>query len=94
MIIIVVFNRAKTNTVNDESLEGLKFGESAKKSIWRKKVWRISPRILLVYNILAIYWRIKFGEISQFAKFAKLWSLQTFVVYGILNVNEQIIFLN
>ena len=71
-----------SNTVNDESLEGLKFGESAKKSIWRKKVWRISPRILLVYNILAICWRIKFGEISQFAKFAKLWSLQTFVVYG------------
>ena len=31
------------STVNDESLEGLKFGESAKKSIWRKKVWRISP---------------------------------------------------
>ena len=39
------------HTVNDESLEGLKFGESAKKSIWRKKVWRISPRILVVYNI-------------------------------------------
>ena len=38
-------------TVNDESLEGLKFGDSAKKSIWRKKVWRISPRILVVYNI-------------------------------------------
>ena len=38
-------------TVNDESLEGLKFGESAKKSIWRKKVWQISPRILVVYNI-------------------------------------------
>ena len=41
----------KPHTVNDESLEGLKFGESAKKSIWRKKVWRISPRILVVYNI-------------------------------------------
>ena len=38
-------------TVNDESLEGLKFGESAKKSIWQKKVWRISPCILVVYNI-------------------------------------------
>ena len=38
-------------TVNDKSLEGLKFGESAKKSIWQKKVWQISPRILVVYNI-------------------------------------------
>ena len=32
-------------------MEGLKFGELAKKSIWWKKVWRISPRILVVYNI-------------------------------------------
>ena len=31
------------DTVNNESLEGLKFGESTKKSIWRKKVWRIYP---------------------------------------------------
>ena len=69
-------------TVNDKSLEGLKFGESAKKSIWRKKVWRISLRILVVYNISYMLSN-KFGEISQFAKFAKLWSLQTFVVYGI-----------
>ena len=38
---------------------------------------RESGRILVVYNIS---WRIKFGEILQFAKFL---SLQTFVVYGI-----------
>ena len=61
------------------------------------KVWRISKEINLaeeslvnfstytgsLYSyiaiILAICWQIKFGEISQFAK---LWSLQTFVVYG------------
>ena len=61
-------------TVNDESLEGLKFGESAKKSIWRKKVWQISPRILVVYNI-------------SYMLANKVWQnitiRQTFVVYGI-----------
>ena len=32
----------KLHTVKGASLEGLKFGESAKKSIWQKKVWQIS----------------------------------------------------
>ena len=64
-------------TVNDENLEGLKFGESAKKSIWRKKVWQISPRILVVYNISYMLankvWRnITIRQIRQ-----------TFIVYGI-----------
>ena len=45
-------------TVNDESLVGLNFGKSAKKSIWWKKVWQISFSV----------WRIKFGEIAKFAK--------------------------
>ena len=27
-----------TNTINNEKLVGLKFGESANKSVWRKKV--------------------------------------------------------
>ena len=25
--------------INDKTLTGIKFGESAKKSIWQKKVW-------------------------------------------------------
>ena len=73
-------------TVNDESLEGLKFGESAKKSIWRKKVWRISPRILVVYNISYILankvWRnITIRQIRQ-----TLVPPNFLVVYGILRI--------
>ena len=33
------------HTVNDEKLAELKFGESANKSVWRKKVWRIHPEL-------------------------------------------------
>ena len=32
-------------TVNDEKLIGLKFGESANKSVWRKEVWQIHPKL-------------------------------------------------
>ena len=30
---------------NKEKLVGLKFGESANKSVWQKKVWRIHPEL-------------------------------------------------
>ena len=33
------------NTVNDKNLAGLKFGESANKSVWWKKVWQIHPKL-------------------------------------------------
>ena len=48
--ILVVSHTSFLNTVNDESLAVLKFGESAKKSIWRKKVWRnFHPRSQVIF---------------------------------------------
>ena len=45
-------HKVHTNTVNDESLAVLKFGESAKKSIWRKKVWRnFHPRSQVIFML-------------------------------------------
>ena len=41
------------NNSNDK-LEGLKFGESANKSVWRKKVWRIHPESQLCMDIRLI----------------------------------------
>ena len=41
-------------TVNNEKLKGPKFGESANKSIWQKKVWQIHPELQVCMNIYAI----------------------------------------
>ena len=48
------FNRPLNTgvTVNNKKLAGLKFGESANKSAWRKKVWRIHPDFNYVGRIL------------------------------------------
>ena len=75
---------SKLRTVNDESLEGLKFGESAKKSIWRKKVWRISPRILVVYNIS--YMLAKYHNSPNSPNFGPS-KLSSFTVVSVRNVN-------
>ena len=46
----------KLITVNDESLMGLKFAESAKKSIWLKKILRIHSQLQVCsYNIGLTY---------------------------------------
>ena len=39
--------------VSDKKLAGLKFGESANKSVWWKKVWRIHPELQVRMDICA-----------------------------------------
>ena len=42
-------------SVNDENLVGLKFGESANKSVWQKKVWQIHPELQVCMDIRLIF---------------------------------------
>jgi len=55
------FNR--TITVNDESLEWLKFGESGSQTFWWIKVWRIHHEINKTSRGLIVGWRMKVWQI-------------------------------
>ena len=61
---------------------GEKFGENVNISIWQIKFGE-NVKILIIVVELYDVWQIKFGDLVKFAKFAKLFFRQTFVLYGI-----------
>ena len=44
---------------------GLKFGKSARKSIWKKRVWQIHPELQIVYHTVKTFGGKNFGELKS-----------------------------
>ena len=64
----------KLHTINVKKLVGLKFGKSANKSVWQKKVWQIHPELQACMDVRLIFaiGKYSLAIIAVFAKLAKL----------------------
>ena len=80
----------REDTVQDKSLASKMFGEMLKIQFGEKKFGDNAFRQKRISQFIIIIWRIKFGDLVKFAKFAKLFSHQTFVLYGIVLMNTEV----